>query len=185
MGIWNSLGASTKRVDVVDYRPEWGDAFERESRRILTACGDTLLSVEHIGSTAVPGLAAKPCLDIMPGLRQTSDGKSIVEPMISLGYRFLGEHGMPGRWYFVLFHNDRCVVHAHAYSIDNVQWERHLFFRDYLRKNPETSHEYGELKRALQAQHENDKHAYTNAKTDFVKAIETKAPNGAPAREAE
>jgi GrpB-like predicted nucleotidyltransferase (UPF0157 family) len=80
-------------VVIVDYDPRWPELFEAEKARILEACGEWLATVEHIGSTSVPGLAAKPIIDIMPGLRRLEEGRHCIEPMQKLGYQYLGEYG--------------------------------------------------------------------------------------------
>ena len=136
MSIWDSLGTANNEIEIVEYCSEWVSAFKTESLRIFDVCGESLVTIEHIGGTSVPGLAAKPLLDIMPGLPTCNEIEKVIKPMISLGYEYLGEYGIPYRYYFVLHHKGREVVHAHVCSITDDNWARHLFFRDYLRQHP-------------------------------------------------
>ena len=172
--MWESLGAADDKVELVEYRDEWPSAFKTASRRILEACKDAVVHVEHIGSTAIPGLIAKPILDVLLGLNLTKDER-IVEPMMNLGYEFLGEYGIPGRSYFVLRSSGREIVHAYAFAIADDAWTRHLFFLDYLRQDPEAQRQYATLKRELAEQFPHERDAYTGAKTDFIRSIEKKA----------
>ena len=163
----------TQPVVIVDYDDTWPEMFEAEKTRILEACGEWLVDIEHIGSTSVPGLAAKPIIDMMPGLRRLEDGKHCVEPMQELGYQYLGEYGIPERLYF-----NKGVPrthHVHMFVVGHDQWNRHLLFRDYLRNNPEALAAYADLKRELAERYRDDRDAYTDAKTQFVRAIEARA----------
>ncbi len=171
---WESLGATDGEVEIVEYRNEWASVFEKESRRILEACEGPVVKVEHIGSTAIPDLIAKPILDVMLGLSLPKDER-IVDPMMDLGYEFLGEYGIPGRSYFILRSSGRQVVHVHAFAIADDNWGRHLFFRDYLRKVSESRRQYAELKRELAERFPQNRDAYADAKTDFIRSIARKA----------
>lgn len=160
-------------VEIVDYDPRWPAMFEEEKARILGACGEWLAAVEHIGSTSVPGLPAKPIIDVMPGLRRLEDGVHCIEPMQKLGYQYLGEYGIPERLYF-----NKGIPrthHVHMFEVGHHQWDRHLLFRDYLRNNPEVLAAYAELKRELAERYRDDRDAYTDAKTEFVRNIERRA----------
>ncbi|MEX2238517.1 MAG: GrpB family protein [Dehalococcoidia bacterium] len=153
-------------VVIVDYDPEWPRLFEEEKARILEACGEWLAGIEHIGSTSVPGLPAKPIIDIMPGLRRLEDGANCIAPLKALGYQYLGEYGIPDRLYF-----NRGVPrshHVHMYEVHKGQWDWHLLFRDYLRKYPEVAQNYARLKYKLSAQHHDDVNVYAEAKSEFV-----------------
>jgi GrpB-like predicted nucleotidyltransferase (UPF0157 family) len=160
-------------VVIVDYDPRWPELFEAEKARILEACGEWLATVEHIGSTSVPGLAAKPIIDIMPGLRRLEDGRHCIEPMQKLGYQYLGEYGIPERLYF-----NKGVPrshHVHMFVVGHEHWDRHLLFRDYLRMHPEAAARYTALKRELVEKFRDDRDAYTEAKSEFVRDIEADA----------
>lgn len=174
-GDWSSLGTDGSHIEIVPHRSEWAEIFVRVKEAILGACSPAVTRVEHVGSTSVPGLAAKPLLDVMPGILQAEDGEKTVAAMEALGYLYRGEYGIPGRFYFVLFHRGRCVVHAHMFPIGHPDWERLLLFRDYLRTHSEAAGEYARLKRGLAERFRNDREAYTESKGGFIGEIEALA----------
>lgn len=171
MNQWKNLGTSGGHVEIVPYSAEWPRLFELEAQRIRAACGDLLPVIEHIGSTAIPGMPAKPILDIMPGLRTHANGLRTIEPLRQLGYDYHGENGIPGRFYFVLRYEGRSVVHVHIFEIGTENWERHLLFRDVLRAHPEVVAEYAALKQTLALRFREDRQAYTDAKSALINSV--------------
>jgi GrpB-like predicted nucleotidyltransferase (UPF0157 family) len=162
-------------VIIVDYDPRWPDRFEAAAAAIRGACGERLVGIEHVGSTAVPGLPAKPIIDLMPLVARFEDGAACVEAMTALGYEYRGEFGIPGRHYFVRnesgqAEDERPQEHVHMLVAGSDEAERHLLFRDYLRTHPERRDAYAILKRALALRHGEDREAYTAGKTAFVQA---------------
>ena len=131
-----------------------------------------MASVEHIGSTAVPGLAAKPIIDIMPGLETFDDGFACVSPLEVLGYEYRGENGIPGRHYFDHFDKSGAqasgIQHVHMLVVGSESWTRHVLFRDYLRTNSDEARRYARLKRSLAERYTQDREAYTEGKTAFI-----------------
>ena len=170
-GHWHSLGTQGERIEIVEYNPEWPLAFEREAAAILKACHPWVIEVHHVGSTAVPGLAAKPVLDIMPVAAGPAEAFEAVSRMTALGYRCLGEYGIPGRLYFEKTVDGREVAHAHMFPVGHPAIRTHLAFRDYLRTHPDAARDYERLKRDLAAKHRNDREAYTDAKAAFIEGI--------------
>ncbi len=160
-------------VVIVDYDPRWAEMFESEKRHILDALRELNVTVEHVGSTSVPGLAAKPIIDIMVIVPDPATGEKTIAPLTALGYEYRGELGILGRFYFGKG-NPR-THHLHMYPRGHSEIERHLLFRDYLRTHPEAALEYAELKRVLAEKYRDDREAYNEAKSDFVKSIEAKA----------
>lgn len=170
-------------VVVVDYDPEWPRRFQVERDRILTAIGDWTTAIEHVGSTAVPGLAAKPIIDVMIGIRRLADAVHCICPLEDLGYEYVPsyEDEMPFRRYFRKDDDEGSrVAHVHMVEPSHPFWERHLAFRDWLRTHPEDARAYADLKRELAVRYRNDRLAYTEAKTDFIRRIERRA--GVPER---
>ena len=172
---WTTLGTVGRQIEVVPYAPEWPGLFEFEARRIQEACGDTIVVVEHIGSTAVPGLLAKPILDMMPGLRSYQDGFKTIEPLKQLGYEYFGENGIPGRHYFNLVYEQRTILHVHMIEMGTEFWQRHLLFRDYLRAHPTVAAQYAQLKKELAVRYRNERTAYTEGKSEFINSVLQKA----------
>ena len=170
------LGPQMLRVvEVVPYDPAWPARFEAEAAHIRAALGDTLIGIEHIGSTSVPGLAAKPIIDMIPLVRDVTELDSKIGAMAAIGYTPRGEFGLPGRRYFRKGSAYARVVHAHAYQIDNPEVERHLAFRDYLRTHPEALAAYASLKHELAQRHPTDIVAYMDGKDGLIKQLEAEA----------
>lgn len=152
-------------IEVVDYDPAWPHQFEVEKQRIAEALGEVLVTLEHGGSTAVPGLAAKPIIDMWAALRGQMDPEHI-QALARIGYEHFGEFGLAGRDYFVKTSPTAC--HLHCYPTGHPAWNRHLAFRDWLRTNPEGARAYAQLKRDLAIRFGNDRGAYTDAKSSFI-----------------
>ena len=112
---WRSLGTQGRHVEIVGHCPEWIEVFTWEAAAILEACRPWVTAVHHIGSTSVPGLAAKPVLDMMPVAVSPDDGAKAVPKMTALGYRYRGENGIPGRFYFDKIVAGRTVAYVHMF----------------------------------------------------------------------
>lgn len=165
-------------VEVVPYDAQWPLLYERERARVLDAVGGPTAPIEHIGSTAVPGLGAKPVIDIMVGLSKLADGESCIPDLERLGYEYKGEAGIAGRLYFRRFSEGRRICQIHMVEHGGEFWERHLLFRDYLREHPKEAREYQQLKKRLAARFRWDREGYTEAKREFVEAVMAKARAG-------
>jgi len=163
-------------VIIVDYDAGWPRRYEEERARILGAIGRWLVAIEHIGSTAVPGLGAKPIIDIMPAIGSLADAPQCVEPLRVIGYEYVPEFEsvLPERRYF---RKGSPEDHYHLHMVEQTSgfWERHLLFRDTLRARPETAREYERLKRELAARFGSDREGYTDAKTEFIESAIAKA----------
>ena len=157
-------------VEIADYDPAWPAAFERERDLIADALADLALAIEHVGSTAVPGLGAKPIIDITVGVHRLGEGEKCVRPMESLGYEHRGEAGIPGRLYFSKPTTRPRTHQLHIVEYGGDFWQRHILFRDYLREHPEAAREYCELKVRLAARFGDDRIAYTEAKSEFIES---------------
>jgi len=164
-------------IVVVDYDSAWPQWFTRSAAAIREACGALVIAIEHIGSTSVPGLAAKPIVDIMPMLARFDDGFACVAPLEALGYTSRGEFGIRGRHYFVRDagarldrgeQDDRLPEHVHVYARGADEAVRHLLLRNYLRAHPERAAAYAALKRDLALRFRDDREGYSEAKTDFI-----------------
>ena len=169
--LWTTLGTEGGHIEIVEYRPEWRVIFEKEKGAILERCRPWVMEVHHIGSTSVPGLAAKPILDIMPVVANPDDGESAVEPMTTLEYRYRGDNGLPGRFYFDKIVDGRTVVHAHMYPQDHFDVRKLVAFRDHLRSHHEAALAYEGLKRELASKFRDDRVSYTDAKGAFINEI--------------
>ena len=165
-------------VKIVDYDPEWPTLFEKEKRLILGAVGSIVMRIEHIGSTAVPGLAAKPIVDILVAVNQLSDAENCIRPLETVGYEYRPEHEgqIPERRFFNKGKPPaEQHYHLHMVELTSAFWTRHLLFRDYLRRHPDVAQEYQNLKRQLAAEYTTNREGYTEAKTSFIESIVAKA----------
>jgi GrpB-like predicted nucleotidyltransferase (UPF0157 family) len=166
------LGLESKTVRVVPYDARWPALFEVEAAQIAAAVGTAglpALALEHVGSTAIPGLAAKPILDVAAGWPAGAGPATYVATLESLGYVYRGDGGLPGREFF-----RRGALrshHLHLVEHDGVHWSRYLRFRDALRADPGLRDGYGDLKRALAAEYPRDREAYNAGKTEFVERV--------------
>ncbi|MGG4498571.1 GrpB family protein [Brevibacillus reuszeri] len=132
------------------------------------------MDIHHIGSTAVPGLKAKPIIDMLPVVKDIARIDAYNEAMGQLGYVPRGEFGLEGRRYFPKGGDNR-THHVHMYQTGHPATKRHLAFRDYLRSHPEAANEYGSLKEKLALRYSNDPASYVNGKEAWVMATEQKA----------
>ncbi|MEI8134200.1 MAG: GrpB family protein [bacterium] len=160
-------------IVIKDYDPRWQILFQEEKALLMEEIGHYVAEIQHIGSTAVEGLAAKPVIDIMIGLRRILDSPDCIMPIEAMGYEYHPEFEdeFPERRYFRKMRGTTRTHQIHMVEIDTDFWKRHLRFRDYLRANPESAQEYATLKRGLAEEHTNDREAYTNAKSEFIQEI--------------
>ena len=158
------------------HRESWKRDFEQEAVRIKSALGSALIALHHIGSTAIPGLHAKPIIDIMAEAVSLEALDAHCREMERLGYGAMGEFGIPGRRYFRKDSSAGVRTHQlHAFAEGSAHLVRHLAFRDYLREHPDTAREYGALKLRLAESCRGDVEAYIEGKDAFVKDVERKA----------
>jgi GrpB-like predicted nucleotidyltransferase (UPF0157 family) len=154
-------------VIVLDYDPNWPGLFHSLRKRIADALGDLAAAIEHIGSTAVPDLAAKPIIDIDVLLASETMLPAAIERLASLGHIHRGNLGIPEREAFFTAANDP-PHHLYVCPPCSAEFRRHIAFRDYLRAHPKDAKNYGDLKMALAERFREDRSAYNTAKGEFV-----------------
>lgn len=186
---------SILKIVIESYNSQWPLLFEREKAVIYAATAHLHPSIEHIGSTSVPGLGAKPIIDILLGVENDEALNNTILPMTGSGYTYFKkyESGMPYRRFFVRLHSlngspvpekvavedeiawgidFNSTVHVHALVKDTEHWTRHIAFRDYMRTHPLAREEYETLKRKLVQNDFKDGLAYNAAKDHFMKQTE-------------
>lgn len=163
------LGLPRGVVELVPYRQAWPLLYEQEKQRILAAIGEHVLDVQHVGSTAIPGIVAKPILDIGIAVPRFRKAAICIPPMEKLGYRYRGELGIPYRHYFV--RGEPRSYQVHMLERDGPEWERMLLFRDFLCAHPEVTQAYAELKLSLAASYRHDVERYTDEKGPFIEKV--------------
>ena len=162
-------GHERRPIEIVEYNPQWPKVFQEHATRIAQSLGDTAICIEHIGSTSVPGLAAKPIIDILVVVRDSADEDSFVPALEALGYRLRVRE--PD------FHEHRMLrppnreVHIHVFSAGSPEIDRYLTFRDRLRSDTEDRRLYEQTKRDLARREWADVNDYADAKTDVIEAI--------------
>jgi GrpB-like predicted nucleotidyltransferase (UPF0157 family) len=174
-------------VNRLQYRPgqsiilaphdaSWAADFETEAAAVRTALGEVLLALHHIGSTAIPGIAAKPVIDMLAVVSGVGVLDRRADTLVALGYEAMGEFGIPGRRYFRKSSPEGVRTHQiHAFATGSPEVDRHLRFRDYLRAHPLEAQQYSALKQELAQRFGHDIEGYAAAKTDFIRRIEALA----------
>lgn len=164
-----------RKVDVVPYDPGWPVVYAAEAESIRLILGGNVIAMHHIGSTAIPGMAAKPTIDLLVVDRDHDNLDACNDAMREAGYQPKGENGVPGRRYFQRLIGEVHLFHIHAYESGHPDIERHLNFRDYLRTHPVDARAYEALKHHLAAQFPFEPKKYTSGKTRFIRAIDQRA----------
>ncbi len=164
-----------RKVEVVPYRPDWPEQFEAEANALTRIFGDQLQSIHHFGSTSIPGVSAKPIIDILVIVRDINAVDAMNPQLAELGYSAVGEYGIPGRRFFYKGTYDTRTHHLHVYENGNPHIMRHLVFRDYMRSHPIPARNYARLKEELARQFPDDMDSYIQGKNAFVKEHEKQA----------
>ncbi len=165
------------KIEIVHYNSEWPVMYEEIKKQFFNSFGDKIANIEHIGSTSVKGLGAKPIIDVLLGVNKLKHAEEIIPNMEHLGYEYVFKYEdiMPERRYFVKYINGKSTEHIHTVEITSEFWKRHLLFRDFLRLHDNVRDKYYKLKKKLAAIDWEDKMGYTDAKTDFIRKIEKEA----------
>jgi GrpB-like predicted nucleotidyltransferase (UPF0157 family) len=163
------LGLEPKKVRLRDSDARWPELYRAEHARLLPAIGPLVVGIEHFGSTSIPGIKAKPILDILVGLRKFDDGLLLVEPLASLGYDYVGAEMVPHDHLFGLGVARTHLLHAVEHG--GYHWTRNLRFRDALRADPGLAAAYEAMKVDLATRFADSRAEYTAAKKAFIDKI--------------
>jgi GrpB-like predicted nucleotidyltransferase (UPF0157 family) len=164
-----------REIEVVAYNPEWRTLYKAEAQTITNVLGAEVFRIHHIGSTAIPGILAKPIIDIMVEVHDITKIEAFNPALMELGYQPRGENGIPGRRFFTKNTAGSRTHHIHIYQVEHQEIARHLKFRDYLLAHPEDVLAYSQLKEALVEKFRDDPTSYTNGKDEFVNKIDRRA----------
>jgi GrpB-like predicted nucleotidyltransferase (UPF0157 family) len=162
-------------VVIIDYDPSWPATFQQLRDQLAAALGALAVAIEHVGSTAVPGLAAKPIIDLDVVIADRTDLPAVIQRLRPLGYHHEGDLGVPGREAFTT-PPGATAHHLYVCAVGTPALDRHLAFRDALRADAAMADAYGDLKRTLAARLSHDRVAYTEAKSAFVERVLAEAP---------
>jgi GrpB-like predicted nucleotidyltransferase (UPF0157 family) len=165
------VGLKLGTARLMPHNPEWKDMYLKEKKLVLSVIGSKVLDMQHIGSTSVPGLKAKPVIDMVVGVKSLDDTFDLIDDLASIGYAFKGESGVPGRNFFVKTINKIRTHQIHVTEINSYRWFRFTLFRDYLCNNPDALKQYQEIKESMSAKFYNNKKAYSDGKISFIDDI--------------
>lgn len=169
------------QLQLLEYQDTWPSQFQEVAAELLAVFAANDVALEHIGSTAVPGLCAKPVLDVLLGVSDLREAEDRQDELAKLGYTYRPEYEdqLPERRYFVRPQSRTPRVHLHCVIREGRHWKQHMAFRNLLRESPIVRAEYAALKRSLAIQYPENKLAYTEAKAPFIMRVLAAAPGAA------
>jgi GrpB-like predicted nucleotidyltransferase (UPF0157 family) len=172
------IGLKRNRVQVVEHDPGWAGHGVDACRQVQQAGGNLIVDVEHVGSTAVPGLPAKPILDLVAGVAGLRAVPELVERLTAVGFVYRGDEKETGGHLFIWDSAPRVrAIHLHVVLHGHVQWNNYLRFRNVLRQDPVMRERYADLKRELARRFPDDRESYTAAKDAFIREVLTADPH--------
>jgi GrpB-like predicted nucleotidyltransferase (UPF0157 family) len=163
------IGLEKGVVRLVPYTPEWKQLYKMEKVSLQDRLDAYILDIQHVGSTSIPGMLAKPIVDIAIAIADFEEARVCIPLMEELEYEYKGEFGIPHRHYFVK--GDPRTFHVHMSEIDSLEWENTILFRDYLCQHTDIAKEYAQLKISLALKYPQDRTAYMEGKTAFVEGV--------------
>ncbi|OAS21557.1 GrpB family protein [Paenibacillus oryzisoli] len=164
-----------KQVVIEEYNEKWVFEYEQEERIIKDVLADKAIAIEHIGSTSVQTLGAKPIIDFMVGVSDLNEVEEFIEALAKIGYEHVYHKELPNRRFFRKGQWRAGTHHLHIYNYGSEEWKNNIIFRDYLRTYPDVLMQYNQLKKELAEKYRNDRAAYTKAKNPFITDVIQKA----------
>lgn len=165
----------TNKVTLRNYSDLWAQEFEKDRNRILALLGDKVKRIEHVGSTSIPGMAAKPIIDIAVAVEHLSIIDDCAIALLNqIGFEYVPKEEFPNRMFFRRGKWGNGTHHLHVYEYESKEWKNMIFFRDYLIKYPDVAAKYLNLKREL-AEICPDRQTYTSCKAPFIQNILARA----------
>lgn len=169
------VGLQRKKVTLFFYNPAWKRLYKKEAKFLRSVIGKYVLDIQHVGSTSIPGVKAKPIIDIAIGVKNLKNGEKCIKPLKQLGYEYKHSAGIKGRHFFAKGSEMNRTHYVHIEKLDGRPWKNHIIFRDYLRKYKKAVKEYNELKEKLAKKYKDDRDTYTAQKDSFIRGIIKKA----------
>jgi GrpB-like predicted nucleotidyltransferase (UPF0157 family) len=165
------LGLKNGIIKLVDFSPTWALEFKKEKAILQKKIGQYIKSIEHIGSTSIKNIKAKPIIDLMIGLKDFNDITKCSKILESSGYINKGEYGIPNRIFFTKSKHDITTHHLHVVQYGSDFWNKHIRFRDLLNNNDDLKTKYEKLKERLKEKHKDNRDLYTSGKSDFINEV--------------
>ena len=163
-----------RKYDVVPYDPRYKDQFENEAQVLNSIFGNSAIAIEHVGSTAVPGLSGKPTIDVLVLVEDIAIAEKLKQKMEGAGYKSLGEYVRPGTQLFVREENNIRLCNIHVFPKDHPHAKEMLLLRDYFRSHKELVEEYSRLKNELLTKFPNDYGSYRKYKDEWMENLKSK-----------
>ncbi|MBM7602638.1 GrpB-like predicted nucleotidyltransferase (UPF0157 family) [Metabacillus crassostreae] len=160
-----------KEITIEEYNSNWSKQFAEEKVKLIEILSDNIISIEHIGSTSVVGLAAKPIIDIAIGVNDLDVVDKFIDPLKQIGYEFVYHREFPERRFFRKGQWRAGSHHLHIYQFESEQWNNQILFREYLINNPDVLMKYNQLKIDLARNFRFDRVSYTENKAPFIQKI--------------
>lgn len=165
------IGLARGTVKLLPYNYEWAELYKQEEKLLYSLIGQYIIDIQHVGSTSIEGLDAKPIIDIAAGVKSLDDVEKFRNLLEGAGYQYRGSAGVEGRVMFAKGSEDSRSHYLHIEVYGGKLWENHIYFRDYLCLHKESLEEYSKLKKELAAKFGEDRKSYTSAKNDFISSI--------------
>lgn len=165
------IGLKRGTVKLVPYNPKWKGSFEKEKKRLQKALGDLVIGIEHVGSTAIPGIFAKPVIDIAIMVKSIKSPAKLIKLLENLGYEYKQDDDVPGRLFFTKGPENKRTHYIHVVKLKSGEWKNLILFRDYLLKSKEAVRQYNKLKKKLAKSYAQDRKLYTSGKDKFIKTV--------------
>ena len=172
------IGLQRKKVKLLPYNPAWKKLYKKEEKFLRSVIGKQVLDIQHVGSTSIPGVKAKPIIDIAIGVKNLKSGKKCIKPLEKLGYEHKGGAGIKGRHFFAKGSEKNRTHYVHIVKLNGRFWKNCILFRDYLQKHKRTIKKYNELKEKLAKKYKDNRKKYTAQKHSFIQGIIKKAEKG-------
>lgn len=162
-----SIGLEHGKNRLVPYSPDWPERFAAESKKVANVCSEHILAIEHIGSTSISGMTAKPIVDMVVGVKALSVAEEMVSGMASVGYDYPGDIGISGDRIFGRDPGFRKYL-IHTVVLNSPEWNRYITFRDALREDLKLAKKYCQLKERIVREYPEGRSKYTERKSDFI-----------------
>lgn len=163
------IGLKRGTVKLLPHNPKWSEAFEKERKLLTKALDGMVVDIQHIGSTSIPGIPAKPIIDISVAIRSMKNSRDFIKIFEDLGYEYRPDFGGPNiQLLFVKGPEEKRTHYIHLMKYNGSIWRNDLAFRDFLRKNGKRAKQYASLKKELASKFANDRTTYTASKADFI-----------------
>ncbi len=163
------IGLKRGIVKLLPYNPKWQVAFEKEKKFLLKELYGLVLNIEHIGSTSIPGIVAKPIIDMLMAVSSLEDVSELRNKLEKIGYEYRENGSDDIQILFVKGPEEKRTYYLHITELNSIEWQNSIGFRNYLRKNPERAKQYSDLKSELAVKYSHDRAKYSANKANFVR----------------